>query len=136
MSEAKEIAAYVLMHLGELKGGSLRIFGDWFGRPHDNLHTIIGADSEDNCLIVRFDNCEELRIWEPSGAKIDESNFIIAKAKRVRWEWYYYGRPQLPENRYFLDYVASGETITGDTNVDWYQHPFQTSVTSPAVELV
>jgi hypothetical protein len=134
--QAKEIADYIKMHLGRLKSGSLRIFGDWFGGPHDNFHTITNAEAQKECLIVKFDNGEELRIWEPSRVKIDISQFVIEQATRVRWEWFYYGRPQLPANRYFLDYLVSEETIIGDTNVDWYKPTFKTSVTSPAVELV
>ncbi len=136
MSEAKEIADHIKLHLGHLKSGTLRIFGDWFGGPYDNIHVIADADSEADCLIIRFDHGEELRVWEPADGKIDVSTFVIAKAKRVRWEWYFYGRPQVPENRYFLDYLPAGEKINANTNVDWYNPPFNTSADSPAVELV
>ena len=41
---------------GTLKRGSLIVFGDCFGRPFDNIHTVVGATAEtQNTLVVRFD---------------------------------------------------------------------------------
>jgi hypothetical protein len=29
-----------------VKSGALRVWGDWFGRPYDNMHVIVSASSE------------------------------------------------------------------------------------------
>ncbi len=34
------------------KGGTLRFYGQWYGRPYDNFHRFINATSEGNCLIL------------------------------------------------------------------------------------
>jgi hypothetical protein len=85
-----------------IKGGTLRFFGEWFGRPYDNYHRIIGSEFQDEILIIHFDKGESLKIREPEGFQIGENIFIIHKANCVRWEWFYYGRPRTllcyPEN--------------------------------------
>src|SRR5882724_662530 len=136
MSQAQEIAERIQRRLGGLKAGTLKIFGDWFGRPHDNVHTIVSVKSDGECLIVGFNEGEELKVWNPSQTTIDDDTFEIGKAERVRWEWFFYGRSKIAENRYFLEYKGSGNTIRGETNVDWYKPSFATSPVSPAVELV
>ncbi len=60
---------------------------------------------------------------------------IIATATKVRWEWYYYGRPQLPENLMFNAYELNGDTITLRSN--WRQgRTTNASVQENAVELI
>jgi hypothetical protein len=80
MSEATEIAERIASALPDLKRGTLRMFGDWFGRPWDNLHTIVAAEAEENCLILHFDEGETLRVWEPGGDEADASLFRIWRA--------------------------------------------------------
>lgn len=101
-------------------GGSLRIWGQWFGRPHDNIHRIVSASSTSDHVKVSFDQGETSAVWNPAGLKITTKAFTVKRADRVRWEWYYYGRPPTPENLYYEDYVNQGYRITATTNVDWY----------------
>jgi hypothetical protein len=60
---------------------------------------------------------------------------VIQRASRVRWEWFYYGRPKLPENRFFVEHVVSGLGIEASTNVQWAQGRFQPSRAEPAVSI-
>ncbi len=82
MSEASDIAQRISSSVPRLKSGTLLLFGRWFGRPYDNTHTIVGATAEDNCLVVRFDGGEVLRVWNPSGYRGDEYNFTISRTSR------------------------------------------------------
>ena len=46
MDRPSNIAVTIKERLGRLKAGSLCIFGEWFGgRPGENHHTIVGAES-------------------------------------------------------------------------------------------
>jgi len=36
----------------------------------------------------------------------------------VRWEWYYYGRPETTENLRFLDYSVAGRKIVRSSNLE------------------
>jgi hypothetical protein len=66
---------------------------------------------------------------------VDAETFAIRHAVRVRWEWYFYGRPKLPANRYFQDFCRAN-TISVETNVDWYDAILETDPTLPAVQIL
>ena len=73
-------------------------------------------------------------MWVPSGLVLDESTFQIRDAERVRWEWFAYGRPKTPANRFFKDFVKNGNTVVASTNVGTRLICAQTSL--PAVEIL
>jgi hypothetical protein len=136
MSRVQEIAEEIHPDIDRLKSGTLRIFGEWFGKPHDNVHTVVSVRNEGESLVIGFNDGEELKVWSPERLAIGAKTFKIGKAARVRWEWFAYGRPKVAENRFFLDYKAADGAIQGESNVDWYEPLFATSPTAPAVELV
>ena len=119
----------------QFRGGSLQIFGDWFGRPHDNLHKPKAVTVESTRLLVTFGEDELLIIDNPQGLVTSKTEFRVKRADRVRWEWFYYGRPKVPENRFYLDYQFSNGEVIGSTNVNWYQHKFNVAATEPAVRM-
>jgi hypothetical protein len=90
-----------------IRSGSLCIFGSWFGRPMDNYHKSVQAEFSDSVLKVSFDEGETLEVWDPSGIEVESSILIISNASKVRWSWYYYGKPKTQENlrhrEYFLN---------------------------------
>ncbi|TVP81894.1 MAG: hypothetical protein EA353_01075 [Puniceicoccaceae bacterium] len=116
-----------------LINGSLCVFGDWFGRPMDNWHRLISHEEDHFSVKMLFNEGETLEVWQPSGFRLDRQGFIIQSASRVRWEWFYYGRPQLPENRFFIEHRVVGESVLASSNVDWAPHCFKPSMTEPAV---
>ena len=89
-----------------------------------------------NRLTVLFDGGERLTVWHPKGVEIEATVFRIQDATRVRWEWFYYSRPQLPKNRFFLEYSLDGGVVRGASNVDWYVPRFLTYAELPAAELL
>jgi hypothetical protein len=100
----------------------LRFFGDWFGRPYDNRHVLTGATAEKDTLVLRFDGGEVLRVWQPRGLEVRPKSryphptLVISRASRVHWESYYYGRPHVPTNLRFIDYVAAEGRVHRTTN--------------------
>ena len=103
MSEAEACAEQIHRALPKVKAGSLRIWGEWFGPPYDNWHTIKTCDAYGDRLRLDFNQSEKLLVWSPTGLTVDASTFRITGAKRVRWEWYYYGGPMTPLRLCFED---------------------------------
>lgn len=131
-----EFVQQVNASLAVFHGGSLRIWSQWFGRPCDNIHRIVTASSASDHVKLSFDEGETLAVWEPVGLEITTEAFTVKQADRVRWEWYYYGRPQTPENLYYEDYVNEGNRIAATTNVDWYTPNLRPDPRMAAVQLV
>jgi hypothetical protein len=119
-----------------VKSGSLRFWGEWFGRPYDNVHRVVRCVAEGDSLVVEFDAGERLTVRSPEGVTANRNAFCIRNATLVRWEWFYHGRPRAPENRYFCEYVRNGLRITASTNVDWYKPVQALSVDENAVEIL
>lgn len=136
MDEVEKIAQRIKDAIPGMKGGTLRFWGEWFGRPNDNWHHMVGAEAEDSILRLSFGEGEVLTIWEASGLDVTERTFRIGDAARVRWEWHYYGRPKTAENRYFMDFTKTANRITATTNVDWYVPEMKPSPSFPAVEIL
>jgi hypothetical protein len=134
MTEANRIARLIQGRLVNPKRGTLRFWGQWFGRPYDNIHTVVAARADGDVLELAFDAGETLRILEPRKALINESQFVIPEAKAVRWEWNSYGNPS--GRRYFEEYLRTGEEITATTDVDWYTPGLRPSASESAVEIL
>ena len=136
MTDAEKIADRICRRLPNIKCGTLRFWGSWFGRPHDNRHQAIACDASDLVLRVRFNEGEVLSVWGPRGGAIDDSTFRIQDAQRVRWEWFYYGRPKTAGNLYFEDFSRDGAVVIAKTNVDWYGTDLQPDGSEAAVEIL
>jgi hypothetical protein len=55
----------------------------------------------------------------------------------VRWEWFHYGRTKTPENQYFQEFTKQqGDSIVGETNVDWYTPDLRATNSEAAVEIL
>ena len=135
MGETEEIADRIRNALPNVKRGSLRIWGEWFGRPYDNFHTLVRCEEQDY-LRLTFHQGETLFVWSPRSLSMNNAKFRIKTAVRVRWEWFYYGRPQVQENLYFMEFEKSSLKITSKTNIDFYKPTLRPSVWRPAVEIV
>src|SRR4051812_37086562 len=105
--EVEQLAERIRNAVPNIKTGSLRFWGVWFGRPYDNCHCIVGSGGDANVLHLYFNEDEILSVWAPNGLTLNRSTFQILDAERVRWEWFYYGRPKIDANRRFLDLVKS-----------------------------
>ena len=115
--------------------GSLRVYGDWFGKPNDNWHFLTSFEIVAGHWKLNFNEGETLEIWGADGLKMDGRRLIIQKADRVCWEWFYYGRPKTPENRFFIEHTVVEERIEAESNVTWYSPTFSPSLAEPAVSI-
>ena len=133
---SQEMSARIQELLPSLKTGSVRMWGVWFGKPYDSIHRIVACSGDDQKLLLEFEGGETLAIWKPEGLDTTLGVFSIKSASKVRWEWDYYGRPKLPENHYFREFVIEGSSILSSTNVDWYAPKFEPSLRQNAAELL
>jgi hypothetical protein len=136
MNESPRIAEQIQKMLPGVKAGTLRFWGVWFGRPHDNLHRLLECAATDDVLRMRFNEDEVLTVGCPKGLTMDDSTFQISDAERVRWEWFNYGRPKTNENLFFYDFVKVGRSVAASSNVNWYRPDMRTNSSLPAVEIL
>lgn len=101
----------------------------------DNCHQLVSHEAKEDYLKLSFNEGETLEVWSPGGLKKEGRRFVIQHATRVRWEWFYYGRPQLPENRFFYEHVAKGGMLEASTNVTWRSPDLKPSLLEPAVSI-
>jgi hypothetical protein len=122
--------------IGRVKRGSLRVFGDWFGRPMDNIHVVRSAWADGDDLVITFDQGEELRITRPKDWEFSQDTLQVRHADRVVWRWYAYGRPRAAENLHTIEHwIGTDGTAQARSNEDWYT-PLDPSTGKPAVELL
>jgi hypothetical protein len=60
MNEAQQAADQIRAANPNVKSGTLRFRGHWFGRPYDNYHRLVGCDSEFDVLKLYFNEGEVL----------------------------------------------------------------------------
>jgi hypothetical protein len=135
MTDAERLAGRIGASLPQIESGTLRFWGEWFGRPYDNWHRLVRCNAEGDLLRLHFDQDELLCVWAPRRAVVDKRTFRIADAARLRWEWFYYGRPKISANRYFMDFTMTAASVNAETNVDWYAPDLRPTRDQPAVEL-
>ena len=137
MVAAGDAALALSAVLDEVKQGSLRMFGEWFGKPFDNLHVPVSAGIDGDVLVVVFDDDEELRVREPSEWLFTSDVFRIQHASRVTWRWYSYGRPKQFANWFSIEYqVMPGGRVRVRTFDSFDRQPSRAATTHPAVELL
>jgi hypothetical protein len=140
MSEAGRFAEQIKRQLPDMEPGTLRFWGEWFGRPYDNWHRLISCDAEANLLHMHFNEEEILSIWAPHDLRIGPGRvqgrpiLQIRLAERVRWEWFHYGRPHIAANRYFKEFVKTADGI--ETTTNWYVPTSNPVATEAAVEIL
>ena len=123
-----------------LKSGTLKFFGQWFGRPMDNCHRItdLRFDEVGKVLEMHFDAGERLLVWNPANYSVGEQEFTIKEASKVRWEWYGYGGTQSRDNLYFIEYVKQEsciQVISGKNGADYPGGRQLRDLKEPAVEI-
>jgi len=143
MREAETMADVITRQLPEIKPGTLRFWGEWFGgRPYDNKHRLIGCDAQADLLRLHCHEGEVLSVWSPRDLYIRPSGLRsepilrIRDAARVRWDWFFYGRAHTAENRYFEQYVKTSNSIEATSNADWYDPILKPSDKEAAVEML
>jgi len=121
--------------LQSLHPGSLTFWGIWFGKPYDNSHRIVGADSSDGTAVIFFDHAETLIVDQPRGWSVGRGRLLIRNATRVRFQWFPYGRLPSRDSLRFEEYrrVAGRVEFTTDFMSDLRKPSLQ--IAEPAVQL-
>ena len=114
MDKTKKLIDGIKRDIGNIKkGGTMKFWDEWFGRPMDNYHSIkeINYDEQEDKLLIKFDMDELLTIVEPGGIKINNEEFSIRNARIVRWEWHSHGKPNTLHNYYYINYQKNDHLI-------------------------
>lgn len=98
----------IINNLKEKPGGTLRFYGEWFGRPYDNYHKVVECRFSDGILAIKFDAGELIKIWNPKNIIFKDNELIIRDSTCVEFIRYYYGKPKTEENM-IIDRYSSGE---------------------------
>jgi hypothetical protein len=142
MSEAERLAELITRQLSAIEPGTLRFWGEWFGRPYDNAHRLVSCDAQADLLHMHFNEGEVLSVWAPRDLHIGPGKLHgqpmlrIRDAERVRWEWFSYGRPHVAANRCFRDFVKTADGIAATTNVDEHVPKLTPAPVAAAVEML
>jgi hypothetical protein len=142
LTPAAAIAHALEPHL-PLSLGSLCVWGDWFGKPFDNGHSAVGVRHAGDDLTIEFDRREQLLVRRPEDWQLDpearfqfqirQSRLVIRRAERVEWGWFYYGRPQEPENWFEEHHWLEGGRVLASTTWTLPGLTFAPSADEPAV---
>jgi hypothetical protein len=142
MSEAERLAELIARQLPDIEPGTLRFWGEWFGRPYDNAHRLVSCDAQADLLHLHFNEEEVLSVWAPRdlhigpGRPSSQAILRIRNAARVRWEWFSYGRPHVAANRCFRDFVKTADGIAATANAGGHVPKLIPDPTAAAVEML
>ena len=93
-----------------LNSGTLRFYGDWFGRPMDNCHIPNRVFFKNDSMYILFDDDYLITIVEPKNISIDNFIFSVRKATTVKYEYGHYGRNN-ESRKYFIEYAEELDGI-------------------------
>jgi hypothetical protein len=119
-----------------LPSGTLRIYGDWFGRPYDNQHEVVWAEIRDEALVIGLDDGEELTVTGPVGLEVDGRTLRIGRADHIRLEWHLYGQPKTDDTRCWQEHWLEDGRVRAVAAVPHFMPSFAPSTDFPAVELL
>lgn len=104
-----EISEKIMNLEKNIRSGLLCMFCCWLGRPMDNVHCSCSANFENDLLTINFDQGGTLEIWNSSKLIINGNILKIAKASKVKWSWFYYGKSQKQANLRTQEFIVNGK---------------------------
>jgi hypothetical protein len=122
----------------KISGGTLRFWGNWFGKPMDNYHEIkmVEYDNETEKLTLTLSEGEKIRIWSPSAVKIGKKELRIEEADKIFFEWHYYGKNKTDENLRFESYINNGVKIKYETDFRNKKIKADCKLSEPALRII
>ena len=133
--EVDEMARCLRNQCSAVNPGTLRFWGDWFGRPYDNQHRLVNCENDGQLLRLHFDGRETLSLWSPGELFIGEGKFKVNVADRLLWEWFSYGQPKMPEHLCSIEYLRVDGLVKATASHSRNQFHLSPDASSPAVEL-
>jgi hypothetical protein len=112
--------------------GSLRIFGNWFGRPFDDNHKVVSASLKGGHLVIEFESGNgpnTLEVWNPQFMRFNGANLEVCVATKVVHTWDY-GQVTPARREYCVSngHVVLSSNFEPERTIHW--------TTEPAVELI
>lgn len=92
-----------------IEKGSIQLWGEWFGRPYDIVHTIESVKWSSTEIVIHFDKGETLYITDPVEIINERNQLIIGDASKVLFVWYEYGKEQTYDNLYVRQYIKNND---------------------------
>lgn len=140
MNDDKTTIEFMKKNISGLKKGTLRFWGEWFGRPMDNYHIIVDVqfNAQENTLILIFNEGETLTVWNPVNINSNSSELYIRRATKIRWQWFSYGQSQIHQNLYYKQYEKQGGSVvvsSGKGTLDYFGKKIIEAVGQNAVEI-
>jgi hypothetical protein len=77
MTEAELIVQEIQHALPSLKRGTMRFWGQWFGSPYDNIHSIVDCNADGDLLRIVFNEGEMLLVSKPRDASVSDKVYRI-----------------------------------------------------------
>ena len=118
---AKELAELNHKNQSIFKGGTLKIFGDWFGEPYKNSLQILSIDFDESKkqMEIRFSQDIKIIIDEPDHILESPSVLKILTAQKVKLEFPHKKNNSMVESSYFKSYKPGKRKVVTKTNIDW-----------------
>jgi len=98
-----------LQHMLPRDFDALELWGESFGRPGEDGHTLLSVTVTNDCLRLHFNDDETLAIWNPSGIRRANGELIVLDATAIRWTSYKAARCRTLENLICRDYVRQDD---------------------------
>lgn len=117
----QELAALNEKDQNIFKGGSIKIFGDWFGEPYENIMKIVKINYDDSKkqMIIQFEKLVKIIIDEPDHILESPTVLKILSAKKVQLEFQHKKKDSNEKGDFFKSYTSVKNRIKTDTNIDW-----------------
>ncbi|WP_299581639.1 hypothetical protein [uncultured Sunxiuqinia sp.] len=116
--------------LNVFKGGTIRIFGDWFGAPYEYPVKInaVGYDNFSKTMTLSFDKGIQIRLREP-GAILESRSFLrILSASDVYLEFQDNTNEQDEPGTYFKSYKVENNEVKASTSIGGEQARMEASI--------
>ncbi len=75
-------------------GGSLFLPDGWFGKPHDNLHSLTSITEQNDKINIILDDNLKLDFYGLKSVKHEKNTLIFRSFDKLIFEWGEYGNPK------------------------------------------
>lgn len=131
----KELELLIEKEENIFKEGTIRIFGDWFGKRYKNIHRIRRAsyNEETEVLKLEFEDTVVLTIVKPIHIFEAPTFFKIVHAESIELTWKGIGISKDEKKAYFLNYSKGRWRVNIKSNLDKTKFEFNASLGEPAL---
>ncbi|GAA2843713.1 hypothetical protein FB468_3298 [Leucobacter komagatae] len=89
----------------------------WFGRPYDNLLTVVDVSiAESGSLVILFEHSSRLTVESPFSAALKEGALVLGPFAATEWEYAPFGETSAVQRRFVsgtCTFHAPGKHLVG-----------------------